>query len=32
MWYCVEIKKIFYSDIMAYTLRGLGCTVYKVAV
>lgn len=30
MWYCVELNKTFFSDVMAYILRGVGCTVYKV--
>jgi len=32
MWYCIELNKIFYSDIMAYILMGVGCTVFKITV
>ena len=32
MWYCVELDKIFYSNVMAYILQGVGCTVFKIAV
>ena len=32
MWYCVELNKTIFNDTIAYILRGVGCTVYRINV